>query len=90
MATKKEQVAFELENPSGFVTQATQIGHNGLPVSNMLSQIGKLSVNEANIVLSILGGKQFLLIEDRDAQPSADTSAVCGRALCGYAICGTN
>ena len=29
MATKKEQVAFELENPGGFVTQASEIGHNG-------------------------------------------------------------
>ena len=87
----KLKLPFELEKPSNneYVTQASQIGHNGVPVSNLLAQIGKLLVDDANIVASILG-KQFLLIEDRDAQPSTDTSAVCGRALCGYAICGTN
>ena len=33
MATKKEQVAFELENPSGFVSQASEIGYGGIPAA---------------------------------------------------------
>lgn len=37
MATKKEQVAFELENPGGFVTQASQIGMDGKPINQQIT-----------------------------------------------------
>lgn len=37
MANKKEQVAFELENPNGFVTQANQIGMNGKSVEQQVT-----------------------------------------------------
>lgn len=33
MATNREQVAFELENPSGFVTQSSEIGYGGTPAA---------------------------------------------------------
>ena len=33
----KEQVAFELENPNGFVTQANQIGMNGKSVEQQMT-----------------------------------------------------
>lgn len=39
MATKKEQVAFELENPNGFVTQANMIGHNGGSLGTTIDDI---------------------------------------------------
>lgn len=37
MATKKEQVAFELENPAGFVTQGGQIGWDGQPLTTKIN-----------------------------------------------------
>lgn len=39
MATKKEQAAFELENPGGFVTQASEIGYNEQPLDETVDNI---------------------------------------------------
>lgn len=41
MAAKKEQVAFELENPGGFVTQSSEIGHGEKTVEEELDDFGE-------------------------------------------------
>ena len=46
----KEQVAFELENPNGFVTQANQIGMNGKSVEQqMTGRDTKVNGNSSSI-----------------------------------------
>lgn len=50
MATKKEQVAFELENPGGFVTQASQIGMDGKSINQQIAgRDTKVNYNSGNI-----------------------------------------
>ena len=50
MATKKEQVAFELENPGGFVTQASQIGMDGKPINQQIAgRDTKVNTNSGSI-----------------------------------------
>lgn len=69
-------------------TEADSINYNGNSLPDTLNLIGKLSVNESNVVLSFLG-KSFTIIENRDVQPpSSQTSAICGQAMCGKTICG--
>lgn len=97
----KLQLPFELQKPdaSTFVTQATEIGHNGKSVSDELDALVNkaegldgLSVDKMNSIISILG-KHFLLIELRDGYTppsSQSTTSVCGKAVCGHAILGTN
>lgn len=46
MANKKEQVAFELENPNGFVTQANQIGMGGQSVEQQV--LGRDTNHDSN------------------------------------------
>ena len=46
----KEQVAFELENPNGFVTQASQIGMNGRTVAQQITgRDDKINGNSSSI-----------------------------------------
>lgn len=63
MATKKEQVAFELENPGGFVTQADQIGMNGKPLDEAVPEVDNnqdsnldIKDSESNIIAQFAGG----------------------------------
>ena len=61
----KEQVAFELENPNGFVTQANQIGMNGKSVEQqMTGRDTKVNGNSSSIeakVNALIGAVQTLI-----------------------------
>jgi hypothetical protein len=57
MATKKEQVAFELENPGGFVTQGSEVGWDGQPLTT--------KINIGSDAKSRTGNTNAISIEDK-------------------------
>ena len=90
MANKKEQVAFELENPNGFVTQAENIGYKKGNAKNALEELQEnVAAQEKSIpILSIItiDGVNYLKVS---YVASTQSPAICGLAICGKVICGT-
>lgn len=60
----KEQVAFELENPNGFVTQASQIGMGGQAVDAVLSRHERGIESSAGLLASEDGGSLDIADEE--------------------------
>lgn len=86
----KLQLPFELQKPDSntFVTQATEIGHNGKSVSDELDALASRAL-EVKVVSR--NGAAYLNISMGASTPTQNNkSAVLGKAICGYAICGTN
>ena len=63
MATKKEQVAFELENPGGFVTQGSEIGWNGQPLTTRINAGSDAKSTTGNANATSIEGKVNALID---------------------------
>ena len=63
MATKKEQVAFELENPGGFVTQGSEIGWDGQPLTTKINAGSDAKSRTGNTNATSIEGKVNALID---------------------------
>lgn len=63
MATKKEQVAFELENPGGFVTQGSEIGWDGQPLTTKINAGSNAKSTTGNANATTIEGKVNALID---------------------------
>lgn len=100
----KEKLPFELAKPDSntYVTQSSQIGHNGKSleaafsgVEDEINTIGIEVEGLANRTLDVKvvtrDGAKYLNISMGTSGPIQNNkSAVLGKAICGYAICGTN
>lgn len=63
MATKKEQVAFELENPGGFVTQGSEIGWDGQPLTTKINAGSDAKSRTGNVNATSIESKVNALID---------------------------
>lgn len=93
----KERLPFELAKPdsSTYVTQSSEIGHNGKSLNSALSGIEDefevLASRTLEVKVVSKNGAKYLNISMGTSEPIQNNkSAVLGKAICGYAICGTN
>lgn len=100
----KERLPFELAKPDAntYVTQSSEIGHNGKPLASAFSGIEEefdtlseevegLASRTLEVKVVSKNGAKYLNISMGTSAPIQNNkSAVLGKAICGYAICGTN